>query len=401
MRPDHRKRENDAAECGVSAASGSRGAAEIPDASGSGRAAEIPDAPGSRRAAEIEAASGSGRAAEIADASGSGRAAEISDASGSRRVAAIPDAVRRERAMAVMAGRQCGVVSSRQLHEAGFTDSAIKTRLRAGRLHRVHRGVYLVGHTAAPAHAMEMAGVLACGPGAVVSHRSSARLWSLPSLEAWRTPVEVSVPGRDPGRRAGIRVYRVHSIAARDVRRIGAVPVTSPARTLLDLAAVLPMEALERAVAEARGLGLVRGAELADQLKRNRGRRGSRSLRRLLEIERGQGLTRSEAERRFVALMRDAALPPPRANVWIDRMQVDFLWRAERVIVEVDGYAYHSGTRAFEKDRQRDATLTAKGYTVVRVTWRQLTEGAAGVVARIAAALAVRSADAGESAARL
>jgi very-short-patch-repair endonuclease/predicted transcriptional regulator of viral defense system len=301
------------------------------------------------------------------------------------------DAAKAERAIAALAAKQCGVVSARQLHVAGFDGSAIHRRVHAGRLHRVHRGVYLVGHAVAADGAAEMAALLSSGDGSVVSHRSSALLWRLSANESWRTPVEVTVPGRDPGVKPGIRAYRVRALDRRDVRRVRGVPVTSPARTLLDLAGILPLEVVESAFAEARVRKLVSDKAVAEQLERGRGRRGAAALRRLLDLERGPALTRSEAERKLVKLLRAAALPAPEVNAWVGRFPVDFLWRGPRVIVEVDGRAYHSSARAFERDRERDAILVSGGYVVIRITWRQLIASTKAVIARIASTLAVRA----------
>jgi very-short-patch-repair endonuclease len=146
---------------------------------------------------------------------------------------------------------------------------------------------------------------------------------------------------------------------------------------------------LECAIAEARAQRLVRDRDLLDQLARNRGRRGVAVLRQMLARERGPVLTRSEAERRIVRLFRAAALPQPEANARIHRLEVDFLWRSQRVVVEVDGYRYHSNARAFERDRERDGILVANGYAVIRVTWRQLVQSREAVIARVAAALAL------------
>lgn len=305
----------------------------------------------------------------------------------------VTDRAEAERATARLAGKQYGVISARQLHALGFSEGAIKRRLRAGRLHRVHRGVYLVGHDVAADGALEMAALLACGHGSVVSHRSAARLWGLPPFATWRAPIELTVTARDPGKKSGIGIHRVRRLDRGDTRRIRGIPITSPARTLLDLAGVVPLEALETAFAEARARRLVRDRDVAAQLARGRGRRGAAALRRLLNQESGPALTRSEAERRLLRLVRAAALPTPEVNVKVGRSERDFLWRRERMVVEVNGYAYHSDKRAFERDRERDATLVADGYAVIRVTWRKLVSNPEAVIARIAAALAVRSAD--------
>jgi predicted transcriptional regulator of viral defense system len=145
-----------------------------------------------------------------------------------------------DNAIAKLAARQRGVVTVKQLHAAGFDDGAIKRRRRAGRLHRLRHGVYHVGHAVPPDGAVEVAALLACGRQSVVSHRSAARLWGLPSFRDWRSPVDVTVVGRDPGRKPGVRIHRTQCLDAREVRSADGIPVTTPARTLLDLAAVLP-----------------------------------------------------------------------------------------------------------------------------------------------------------------
>ena len=296
-----------------------------------------------------------------------------------------------ERALADLAGRQRGVVSIRQLRAAGFDNAAIKRRCRAGRLHRLHRGIYLVGHCIAPEGAAEVAALFACGPESVVSHRSAGRLWKLPAFRNWRTPVDVTVPGRDPGRKPGIEIHRARKLRPRDVRRLGGIPLTAPARTLLDVAALLAFDDLVVAFADARQRQLLPDRDVAELLARSRGRRGAKALRRVVELGNGDGLTRSQAERRLLALVRAAGLHLPKANARVGRFEVDFLWQDQKLIVEVDGYAFHSGERSFERDRERDATLVAGGYVVVRVTWRQLIARQQAVVARIAAALAIRS----------
>lgn len=296
-----------------------------------------------------------------------------------------------ESAIARLAGRQRGVVTVRQLHAAGFDRAAIKRRRRAGRLHRLHRGVYLLGHAAAPEGAAEVAALLACGPGSVISHGSAARLWRLPGFRDPRPLVEVTVTGRDPKRRAGMRIHGSRTLDPRDVRHVDGIRSTAPGRTLLDLAAVLSLGELELAFLDARARGLLRDRDLTQILERNAGRRGAKPFRRLVELDRESGLTRSQAERKLLALVRAAALPTPKANARIGRSEVDFLWPEQKVIVEVDGYAFHAGGRAFERHRERDAALVARGYVVLRVTWRQLVARRDAVIARLAAALSIRS----------
>lgn len=294
-------------------------------------------------------------------------------------------------AIARLATRQHGVVSRRQLLAGGATRWAIEWRIASGRLHVVHRGVYRVGHRAPGKRAREMAAVLACGPGAVVSHRTAGRMWE---LLAGGEPdvIDVTVRRSRAPNRPGIRTRRTEALDDGDISLLDRIPITSPARTLLDLAAVLRPHMLERVLAEAQVRRLVDRRSIAAQLDRNPRRPGTRALRALVELERGPALTRSEAERRMLRLLRAAELPQPVVNARVGRYEVDFLWREQRVVLEVDGYAYHSNRRAFERDRERDAALAARGYTVLRVTWRQLVEAPHAAVARLAAALAARTA---------
>jgi very-short-patch-repair endonuclease len=290
-----------------------------------------------------------------------------------------------DEAIARLAAKQHGAVSRAQLRLAGVGDGAIDRRIRLCRLHRVHRGVYLVGHPAAPPRAKEMAAVLACGTGAVVSHRSAAGLWALLSPDRG-SAVDVTVVDSCARARTGVKVHLARRLEKRDVRRLDGIPVTTPARTLLDLAAVVSLDAFERALAEAEARQLVRERDLAEVLSRNGGRRGAGVLRAFLVGE-GAALQRSGAERRLLTLVRAAGLPAPELNVRLGRFEVDLLWRAGRPIVEVDGYAFHGGRAAFERDRRRDAELQAEGLKVMRVTWRQLAGEPDAVVTRLTRAL--------------
>jgi very-short-patch-repair endonuclease len=293
-----------------------------------------------------------------------------------------------ESAILKLAVRQRGVVSVVQLRAAGFDQAAIKRWLRAGRLQRLHRGVFHVTSACAAPRAVEMGALLACGlDRSVVSHRSAARLWGLtvdrPAL------IEVTVTGRNPGRKSGIAIYRVPVLDRRDMRLVDGVPTTAPPRTLLDLAAVLSFDDLEVAYAEARCRRLVQHRDLSALLVRTRGRHGLKALRRLLKFEREHGLCRSQAEREFLTLVQAAELPSPKSNTRVDGFEVDFLWPDQKLIVEVDGYAFHADRHAFERDRVRDASLNALGYVVMRVTWQQLVSRREAVIARVAKALTV------------
>jgi very-short-patch-repair endonuclease len=183
-------------------------------------------------------------------------------------------------------------------------------------------------------------------------------------------------------------VHRSRSLEARDTGRIERLRVTSPARTIFDLAAECSAAELETVYAEAeRRHGVARSA-LADQLERNRGRPGAGALRALLERSERPALTRSKAERKLLALLRHSGCPSPAANQRVARYEVDLLWERQRLVVEFDGFEFHSDRGAFERDRRRDAELQARGYRVIRVTWRQLIDDPEAVVDRIRRTLA-------------
>jgi very-short-patch-repair endonuclease len=231
----------------------------------------------------------------------------------------------------------------------------------------------------------EMAAVLACGEFAVLSHRSAAAAWEL--LPDDHGTVHVTVVDGIPRRRRGIRAHRSALVRA-EVAYLQRIPITSLERTLLDLAADAPTSTLERAFEDARRRRLVTNRSLDAATTRAAGRPGAPALRALLQGERGPAFTRSAAEERLVELIRAADLPRPEHNVRVGRYELDVVWRDARLVVEIDGFAYHSSRRAFERDRRRDAELTAAGWTVMRVTWRQLMDEPEAVIARLAAALA-------------
>jgi very-short-patch-repair endonuclease len=292
---------------------------------------------------------------------------------------------RREREIAKLAARQLGVVTRAQLLRIGLTRDAVDHRVKSSRLHPIYRAVYLLGHPRPTDGARELAAVLACGPSAVASHRSAAGLWRL--LPGPRDLPDVTVPGRDCRRRE-IRVHLVAALDHRDVRTVRGIPVTTPARTLLDLAAVVTTRELEQALAEAHARRLARRSDLLSLLARVGARPGAAPLRSLLDADTAPALTRSEAEERFLALIRKAELPPPEVNVRVGRHEVDFLWRQQGLVVEVDSFAFHSSRAAFERDRLRDAERGAAGFRVLRVTWRQIVDRPEALVARMATALA-------------
>jgi very-short-patch-repair endonuclease len=277
------------------------------------------------------------------------------------------------------------VVARRQLIDAGLSATEIGRRLRHGRLHQLHLGVYLLGHAVPPAHAHEAAAVLACGADAVLSHRSAAAIWGLLTYPA-AADVCVTVPLARHPTRPRIRVRR-SALEDRDLRRRHGLPLTSPPRTILDLAPELDPEELERLVAEADYRRLASERELREQVERNSGRRGNATLRRVLGLPGGPARTRSPAERRMLRLLRRTGLTGYELNGRIHGFEVDVLWRELGFAVEIDGYDAHSGRVAFERDRLKVATLKAHGLDVMPVTPRQLRDDPDGVLARLLSAL--------------
>jgi very-short-patch-repair endonuclease len=283
-----------------------------------------------------------------------------------------------DRAVAELARRQHGIVTTRQLTAAGIGRNGVKVRVRDGTLVRRHRGVYQFGPIAAH-RGREMAALLALGDDAALSHDTAAALWQI--RPAHGGPIHVTVIRQRTPSHQGLRIHRSASLqaAVKDGLRL-----TTPARTMLDLAATdLPQDDLERAAEQAIVRLLMTDTELAAECEP--GRRGAPRLRRALLIE--PGLTRSEGERRLRRLIRVARLPRPVTNTRVAGWEVDLLWREQRLVVEVDGFAFHGSRHAFERDRRRDADLLAAGYRVVRFTWRQIKYEPEAVVARLAVLL--------------
>jgi very-short-patch-repair endonuclease len=290
-----------------------------------------------------------------------------------------------DRVIAELATRQHGVVARAQLLAAAVSRDQIDWRLRNKRLHEAHRGVYLVGHAVPTQHSRDMAALLACGPRAVLSHRSAAELWQLLPYPASARAC-VTVPPERTAVRPRIQIHRAY-VPLADVRRRKRMPLTSPPRTILDLAGELGAEDLERLVAEADYRRLATGPELHDQLKRNRGKPGNATLRIVLDLPSGPRRTRSPAERRMLRLLRESGFTGYELNRRIHGFEVDVLWRELSFAVEIDGYQAHSGRLAFERDRLKVATLKARGLDVMPITPRQLRDDPDGVVARLLRAL--------------
>ena len=279
-------------------------------------------------------------------------------------------------ALAALAGRQHGLVSLGQVEAAGLGPSGVRARVASGSLHRIHRGVYSVGHAVLSREGRWLAAVMAGGDGAVLSHLSAGELWGLCVTHGKQ--IDVTTPRRAGRNRAGISVHSGATLARSEARQVRRIPCTSIARTLLDLAEVVDRRRLERAVDQAEVLRVLDLRSVRETLSRAHGRVGAPLLSALLEEHSpGTTITRSELEERFLCLCTEAGLPPPEVNSRVEvaggSFEVDFLWRAPRVIAETDGRQFHGTGQAFERDRLRDQGLLCEGWRVVRCTWRQVT----------------------------
>jgi predicted transcriptional regulator of viral defense system len=295
-----------------------------------------------------------------------------------------------DRAVAALAAAQHGVVSLDQLCALDISDRAVHSRAESGRLHRIHHSIYsLAPLTLLGRDGRYMAAVLACGPEAVVSYRCAAALHEIRRTD--RTNIDVTIPKRSPRKHAGIDVHRSTTLTPEDVTTVHGIPCTTVARTILDLAQVVKGRPLERALDQAEILGLLDLNALLDQIERNKPRPAAKRLKAVLDQHYiGSTPTWSELEEALLAACRRAKLPMPEVNALIDpgdddptAIRVDFVWREQRVIVETDGHETHHTRRAFEEDRLRDQRLIVAGWTVIRITWRQLTQRPREVTARI------------------
>ena len=285
-----------------------------------------------------------------------------------------------------LAAAQHGIVTRRQLLAAGLPAHIIERRVGSRRIEPVHRGVYRVGPIEAPC-GPEMAAVLACGDTAVVSHRSAGWLWRGGAGKRAQRPVEILVHGGVRRQVPGVLVRTVGRLDPDEVTSLERIPLTTPVRTILDLAAVASPRELEQALAFAERDGRVSRSELLSLLSRRPRHRGARGLRALIGEGSPAAMTRSEAEERLLLLIRKAGLRSPETNIRVEGYEVDFFWRLERLIVEVDGFEFHSTPRPFELDRRRDAALTVAGFRVIRLTWPRIVNEPEAIVALLARAL--------------
>lgn len=283
-----------------------------------------------------------------------------------------------DRAIVALAAQQHAVFGLDQLVGLGLKPEAVRKRAAVGRLHRIHQAVYsLVPRELLTREGHWMAGVLACGPGAVLSHRSAAALLGLRSW-GW-TRVEVTVPGRSWRRRDGLQIHRSATLASQDATVVDGIPCTSVARTLLDVAAVLPRRPVERAFDQAEIEEVFDLRALDDVLARNSKHHGAPIVRSILaEHYIGSTPTQSELEEAFLALCRRIGVSAPLVSEWVELCDgeppiwADFVWRRQRVIVETDGRKFHKSHQARERDPRRDQRAVLAGWRPIRTTWRQV-----------------------------
>jgi very-short-patch-repair endonuclease len=292
-----------------------------------------------------------------------------------------------DRAIAAIALRQQGNITVPQLHRLGLDKHAIAYRVRIGRLHRVHAGVYSVGRPPLTAVEKASAAVLACGPGAALSHFSALWLWGF--VNRWPPQIEVAVARHRRPR--GIVVHRMGTLTGRDLRRHQGIAVTSLARALLDCAPRMRRRALARAVDDALRSPFLTRSQLADVCNHNPRHPGAGPLAWFIDTS--DGPSRSDWEREFPVFCERFVLPRPQINAQVCGYEVDAYFEAEGLIVELDGWGFHQGRRSFESDRDRDADTLAAGLATVRITSQRMTETPGREAERLRAILARRHAD--------
>ncbi len=289
--------------------------------------------------------------------------------------------------LAELACRQHGVVSVGQLHSLGYSKGAIEKAVASGRLHRIDRSVYAVGHTNLSKHGQCMAAVLACGPGAVLSHYSAC--WLL-GLARWEPePFHVTGPvARRP--RLPVRIHRARRLEEADRAVVEGIPVTAVPRTLLDMAAAVKAQSLDRLLERAEELGVFDLGPVESLLERTWGHHGWGRLRRAIARYRPVPFTRSGFERRFFDALLEAGLPRPATNYVEAGYELDVYWPERRFAVELDVYGTHGTRAAFERDRLRQEDLKLAGIELTRVTDVRFHREPEAVLERVAALLAQR-----------
>ncbi len=299
-------------------------------------------------------------------------------------MAASPD-----QAAGRVAASQRTMITHEQLVACGLGPRAIKWRLETGRLHVEFRGVYSFGCGELPPLAREQAALLACGRGAFLSGLSAAFYWGMRKTAP--APVEVTVVARCCASRDGINVHRIKAIDRRELQHRDGLWVSSPSRAVLEVAAVAPQELLE-VIDEGLARRVLNRRELERVLARHRGCRGAARLAAVVGDEDAMTLTRSKRERAFLKLIRQSGLPVPETNVKVGPWEPDFLWRRERLVVEIDGYNFHSGPAVFRRDREKDLALREAGLGVLRFAGDHVLHQPSMVLVMVAQELARRGA---------
>jgi hypothetical protein len=274
----------------------------------------------------------------------------------------------------------------------GFTREEISWRVKTGRLHRLHEGLYAVGRRDVRLDGALMAAALACGRDALVSHRSAAV-----ALELFDFPlhvIEVTVPGLGSRRRPGIRIHRTRRLEPSECSEVRGISVTSVPRTLLDLAGTIARRHLRRCYEQAARNGILDRAAVVACIESHPGRRGVGLLRGLAAYDpEPAARTRSELERLFLDFCRVEGVPTPLVNTHVAGYEVDMLWEDAKLVVELDSWEFHGDREAFERDRAKGSDLKLAGYDVVRVTCRQLTRERSRLGATLATLISRSEAD--------
>jgi hypothetical protein len=295
--------------------------------------------------------------------------------------------------LAMLAKRQHGVVSIRQLTgPLGYSRRSVSRATAAGRLHRLERGVYAVGHTRVSREGCCLAAVLTCGAGSLLSHRSAAWLWEISTLSPLPAQVTTPVPRKA---RPSVSIHCARSLAPEDRALRRNIPVTALPRTLLDAAASFRSDLLERAIERSEERGVFDLEAVESLLERTVGHPGQGRLRRAVELYRAPAFTRSKLERRFLALLRKAGLPRPSTGYNECGYELDFYWPAERFAVELDVFETHGTRGSFERDRLRQEDLKLAGVEMTRVTGKRLDREPRQVVERVGRLLEQRRVGAG------
>ena len=295
----------------------------------------------------------------------------------------------RDAQLAAVAGAQGGVVSLRQLSNLDLTQRAAAYRAEQGRMHRVHRGVYTVGHRSIGRIGMLRAAVLACGQESAISHGTAAAFWGL--RDQWPTLTDVTVRCQTGRKIDGIRCRRCRYPNPDEIAAPERIACTTPARTLVDIAGLYGSGSVRRAVERAAVLKLLDIGALDRALHKAGGRRGVHALSAIVDEWRTEDGLQPDVRNEFEALVLPrllaAGLARPVCNealrIGDDRIIVDFLWPERKVVVETDGEQTHGTPVAFQRDRRRDQILIAAGYRVARATWDQMHGELDSVVARI------------------